>query len=342
MGAVDLTLEGDMSNRRFVLLVTFSAILVVLTTLTACGGGEAPTVPPATPGSVIQPDSSATAVSSPTPAPVVEAAAVAVPPSLAATVPPSPTPPPPDTPTPTETPVPAPTATQTPTQVPTATPLPPPFDGTYILIVSQPSGASYSGKTVTFKIDGREAAESVMWEQGGVDELNLTASSAAQRGGTRDPARAFAVRKGLAGRGGPLSAPLLQAPPLAPHVFVGTAAIDGTPVPQGSIVSAWVDGVQVSGAEATVEASPAVSASSAGPVGQALAGLGDNLVRVWKFDAATQEWTFYDPRALFGSFNSIKELSSGQFYYVVTKNEQTADLNGQQRTLYTGWTPLVW
>lgn len=231
--------------------------------------------------------------------------------------------------------MPAPTATQTPTQVPTATPLPPPFNGTYILIVSQPSGETYSGKTITFKIDGREAAESVMWEQGGVDELNLTASGTAQ-GGTR-PALA-----GVSRRGRPLAAPLLQAPPLAPHVFVGTAAIDGRFVPQGSSVSAWVDGVKVPGAEATVEASPSASVSSAGPVGQSLAAIGDNLVRVWKFDAATQAWTFYDPRPLFGSFNSIKELSSGQFYYVVTKNGQTADLNGQPRTLYTGWTPLVW
>jgi hypothetical protein len=231
--------------------------------------------------------------------------------------------------------VPAPTATQIPTQVPTKTPLPPPFDGTYILIVSQPSGESYSGKTVTFKIDGREAAESVMWEQGGVEELNLTASSTAQLGSSH-------VLVAASRRGGPLAAPLLQAPPLAPHVFVGKAAIDGRFVPQGSSVSAWVDGVQVPGAEATVEASPAASASGVGPVGQALAAIGGNLVRVWKFDAATQAWTFYDPRARFGSFNSIKELSSGQFYYVVTKNGQTADLNGKQRTLYTGWTPLVW
>ncbi len=77
-------------------------------------------------------------------------------------------------------------------------------------------------------------------------------------------------------------------------------------------------------------------------MGQALGVIGDNLVRVWKFDPATQSWTFYDPRALFSNFNSIKELSPGQFYYLVTADGQTASLHGQPRTLFKGWNPLVW
>jgi hypothetical protein len=123
---------------------------------------------------------------------------------------------------------------------------------------------------------------------------------------------------------------------------VGTASIDGTLVPQGSVISAWIDGVQVPGAEGTIEASPVALASGSGSVEQALGEIGDNLVRIWKFDPATQAWTFYDPRALFGSFNSIKELSASQFYYVVTKEGQTAALNGQPRTLFRGWNPVVW
>jgi hypothetical protein len=113
-------------------------------------------------------------------------------------------------------------------------------------------------------------------------------------------------------------------------------------VPQGSLISAWIDGIQVPGAEASMEASPAASTGGAGQVGQALEEVGGNLVRVWKFDAATQSWTFYDPRARFGSFNSIKELSPGQFYYVVAKEGQNAVLNGQLRTLFRGWNPVVW
>jgi hypothetical protein len=123
---------------------------------------------------------------------------------------------------------------------------------------------------------------------------------------------------------------------------VGTASVEGTLVTEGSVISAWIDGVQVPGAVGTIEASPAALAGGTGQVGQALGEIGDNLVRVWKFDPATQAWTFYDPRALFGSFNSIKELSAGHFYYVVTKEGQTAALNGQPRTLFRGWNPVVW
>ena len=193
-----------------------------------------------------------------------------------------------------------------------------------------------------FKIGGNEAKESGIWEQGGVDELNLTASRSAMGSRQLVPIRPTAAGMGWNGRGSLLAAPLLQAPPLAPHVFVGTASINGNLAPEGSIVSAWIDGVQVPGAEAPIEATPAASGSGGGPVGQALGVIGDNLVRVWKFDPATQSWTFYDPRALFSNFNSIKELSPGQFYYLVTADGQTASLHGQPRTLFKGWNPLVW
>ncbi|MEE3006363.1 MAG: hypothetical protein VX638_13080, partial [Chloroflexota bacterium] len=137
--------------------------------------------------------------------------------------------------------MPVPTATPTPVPVPTATSPPPSFDGTYILIVNQTSGETYTGKTINFKIGERDAAESAVWEQGGVDELHLTASSAAQGGGKQAPVITLASRSGLSRRGGILAAPLLQAPPLAPHVLVGTASVDGTLVPEGSVVSAWID-----------------------------------------------------------------------------------------------------
>ena len=334
-----------MRNRYFVVPAVVSAILVVVIALTACGGEPPPTALPPTTAPDVQANPTATAVPLPSPTAVTEVVAAVVPdPIPTATIPPSPTPAPTDTPTPTDTPVPPPTAMPTPTPPPTATatPPPPPFDGTFILIVSQPNGETYSGKTVTFKIGERDAAESAIWEQGGVDELNLTASSTAMDTSQSFPLRPSAVRMGFHGRGSLLAAPLLQAPPLAPHVFVGTASINGNLVPEGSVISAWVDGDQVPGAEAPVRASPAASSTGGGLVGQALSVIGDNLVRVWKFDPATQAWTFYDPRALFSSFNSIGEMSPGQFYYLVTADGQTASLNGQHRTLFGGWNPLVW
>jgi len=335
-----------MNNRHFALPAVVSAILVVLIGLTACGGGAAPAVAPATSIPVVQPDPTATAEPPPSPtAALVVGETTTVPINTPAATPqPSPTVAPADTPTPkpTDTPVPVPTATPTPVPVPTATTPPPSFDGTYILIVNQPSGETYPGKTITFKIGERDAAESAVWEQGGVDELNLTASGTAAGGAKQAPVKALASLSGLSRRGGVLAAPLLQAPPLAPHVLVGTASIDGTLVPQGSVISAWIDGVKVPGGEGPIEASPVASASGSGSVEQDLGEIGDNLVRIWKFDAATQAWTFYDPRTLFNSFNSIKELSAGQFYYVVTEEGQPATLNGQPRTLFRGWNPVVW
>lgn len=334
-----------MRNRKFAAPAVVSAILVAVIALAACGGEKSPTSLPPTTAPVVQPNPTATAapLPSPTTAPVEEATAVTVP-TPTATVPPPPTPAPADTPTPTNTPPPAPTAAPAPTPVPTATtkPAPPPFDGTYILIVNQPSGESYAGKTITFKIGGNEAKETGIWEQGGVDGLNLTASASAMGSRQLVPLRPLAARKGSNGRGGLLAAPLPQAPPLAPHVFVGTASINGNLAPEGSTVSAWIDGVQVPGAEAPIEATPAASGGGGDPVGQALGVIGDNLVRVWKFDPATQSWTFYDPRALFSSFNTIMEMSPGQFYYLVTADSQTASLHGQPRTLFKGWNPLVW
>ena len=47
-------------------------------------------------------------------------------------------------------------------------------NGEYTIQISQPSGQSYAGKVLTFKVDGRDAAESATWQQGGADVRNLT------------------------------------------------------------------------------------------------------------------------------------------------------------------------
>ena len=215
------------------------------------------------------------------------------------------------------------------------------FDGTYVLFVHQAGGSNLAGKTVTFKIGEIDATESATWEQGGVDELNLT-TSGADPGYTGmlpgEPVRASAV---VSLGGGPLASPAQQ--PVPPHVFLGTATVGGVPAPEGTIVTAWIDGVRVPGAEAAVEArATAVSAAAIHPVGKALEPLGASLVRVWKFDPAIQEWTFYDPRPAFADFNSLKQVAAGEFYWVVLSSTQTATLNGQQRSLFAGWNPLTW
>ena len=204
----------------------------------------------------------------------------------------------------------------------------------------QPAGASFTGKTVQFKVKELTATETATWQQGGVDDLTLTALSEPpgyigelprERGGFADAGFKS---------GGLLASPVVQ--PLPPHVFKGTVTIDGKPAPEHTAVTAWIDGVQVPGAEATVQANPLAAGALLGPVSEALKPLGDNLVRVWKFDAANQDWSFYDPRPGFARFNTLRAVASGEFYWVVLKDGQTATLNGQNRTLVGGWNPLAW
>jgi hypothetical protein len=69
----------------------------------------------------------------------------------------------------------------------------------------------------------------------------------------------------------------------------------------------------------------------------ALRPLEDNLVRVFYFDNATKEWAFYDPRPDFASANTLTELVEGQAYWIEVKADQTAILDGKNRTLIEGW-----
>ncbi len=51
-------------------------------------------------------------------------------------------------------------------------------DSKYILKVVQPSGADFTGKTVTFKVGQYTAAETGVWEAGEVTKIDLTATTA--------------------------------------------------------------------------------------------------------------------------------------------------------------------
>ncbi len=158
-----------------------------------------------------------------------------------------------------------------------------------------------------------------------------------------------------------------------PHVFVGTATIDGARAPDGITVSVWVDGQQaasatVSGGSYTIsvdqgEASFAgkrilfkvggieaeqsgtwsygggdelnltATARATGTVFADVVANNGNLVRVWRYSNATQSWAFFDPRPAFSAANTLKETATNNIVWVNVKVQQTF----QGQTLFPGW-----
>lgn len=67
--------------------------------------------------------------------------------------------------------------------------------------------------------------------------------------------------------------------------------------------------------------------SQATPVADAMAGLGDGLVRVFHFDNAKKVWTFFDPREEFADTNTLEALVPGQSYWMRVTGDADVDLN---------------
>ena len=67
---------------------------------------------------------------------------------------------------------------------------------------------------------------------------------------------------------------------------------------------------------------------------------GDNLVRVWRYNNATQSWAFYDPRPEFAGANTILKTGAGDIVWVNVNNAQDfAHLQGT--ALVSGWNLIV-
>ena len=93
-------------------------------------------------------------------------------------------------------------------------------------------------------------------------------------------------------------------------------------------------------AEATVT-------GTATAVADALAPLGESLVRVFHFNNTSKVWTFYDPRPEFDGLNTLSELANGQPYWMlVSEGQDNVVLNGQTRNLTCSggdcWNLEVW
>ena len=62
-----------------------------------------------------------------------------------------------------------------------------------------------------------------------------------------------------------------------------------------------------------------------------------NLVRVWRFNSETKDWSFYDPREDFADANTLEKTGAGDIVWVNVNVEQ--EFQGQ--TLFPGWNLIV-
>jgi hypothetical protein len=78
---------------------------------------------------------------------------------------------------------------------------------------------------------------------------------------------------------------------------------------------------------------PVVTTTATGTVFASVIAQADNLVRVWRYDNATQAWAFYDPRTAFASANTLTTTSTADIVWVNVKVKQTF----QGQDLFAGW-----
>lgn len=148
-----------------------------------------------------------------------------------------------------------------------------------------------------------------------------------------------------------------------PAQWVKVGSLEVTPAPrpatdgQGRVtmqfpmpgLAAGTQTVQVAVAGVTASAeftvTPLTAAvGAATPAAAALADLGGRLRRVFHFDNATKEWTFYDPEV--AAVSTLDNLVAGESYWVLVGETAEVILNGKSRQLTCAggncWNLVVW
>jgi len=126
--------------------------------------------------------------------------------------------------------------------------------GNYDLLVASTDG--FAGATVSFKVSGADASETIAWEEGGGDIVNLIATTGSSGGDGEagaDGEKGTTGLRGLTGVAGP----------------AGPAGATGAPGPAGATGSDGSDGAAGSNGSSgsTGSAGPAGSAGAAGATG---------------------------------------------------------------------------
>lgn len=165
---------------------------------------------------------------------------------------------------------------------------------------------------------------------------------------------------------------------LPPHRFFGTVTVDGVKPPDGTRVTAVVSGQAVastttSGGSYRIDVLQTEGVSFSGKTlgftvggiaatqaaiwafGEvtnlnltvvsahpaiALAPLGNNLARVWGFDASTQGWHMYDPQL--SAVSDLTELKRGLGYWIKINSATTVTLGTNVFSLAAGWNLIGW
>lgn len=101
-----------------------------------------------------------------------------------------------------------------------------------------------------------------------------------------------------------------------------------------NIVTVTIGGVTVSTSIIVLAAkAPPAAASDPETIFADVIANDDNLVRLWRFDNATQRWAFYDPRPEFEAVNTLDKSRVGDIVWVNVVAEQAF----QGGTLFPGW-----
>ncbi|MBM3941901.1 MAG: hypothetical protein FJ316_03045 [SAR202 cluster bacterium] len=169
-----------------------------------------------------------------------------------------------------------------------------------------------------------------------------------------------------------------SAPPGPPHIFAGRATINRALAADGVIVSAVSNSGELLGTAAThngryvlqvsrpsagdtitftaggrAAAESAVWAmggttildltinSASAPLPSGLDQLGDNLVRLFHWDARNGGWSYYDPLINPGQ-RLQHDLAPGRFYWIRVQRDQVLLQEGRQIQLVAGWNKVVW
>lgn len=78
------------------------------------------------------------------------------------------------------------------------------------------------------------------------------------------------------------------------------------------------------------------------PTEVALQSLGNNLIRVFRFDNASQSWTFFDPRHAFLDVNSLRTMSNGEMFWIFVREGQVVELGQHSGVLFAGWNLILY